>query len=74
MMAALTENIDWFRPRVNIAVLLAPVANVYRMKSPSMQKMKNKETFAKLIKKMGPEMFPKPQATGKFMSNFLKIT
>jgi hypothetical protein len=74
MFAALSENREWFLSRVNVACLLAPVANVYRAGSPACQKIKNNETFVKVMKKMGPEMFPQPQGKGTIMSNFMSMS
>lgn len=33
MFAALSENLDFFKPKINLAIMLAPVARVDRMSS-----------------------------------------
>jgi len=40
MFAALCENLDFFKPRLNLAIMLAPVARVDRLGSATCQKYK----------------------------------
>jgi hypothetical protein len=35
MFAALCENLDFFKPKINLAIMLAPVARVDRLSSPT---------------------------------------
>jgi hypothetical protein len=41
MFAALSENLDFFKPKINLAIMLAPVARVDRLSSSTLQKLKD---------------------------------
>jgi pimeloyl-ACP methyl ester carboxylesterase len=61
MFAALCENLEFFKPKINLAIMLAPVARVDRLSSPTIQKMKENETLRSFIENtMGPEVLPSP--------------
>ena len=74
MFSALAENADWFSERVNLFVMLAPVARVDRCQNPMLKSMVENQTIYKMIKKMGPEVMPSPQVGGKLMSGLLRLT
>ena len=74
MFSALSENADWFRERVNLFLMLAPVARVDRCNNPTLRLVSENATIIKMIKKMGPEIMPSPQVSGKFMSGLLMLT
>jgi len=61
MFAALSENQEFFNGKLNVAIMLAPVARVDRMTSATLQKMKENENARAFVKSMGPEVMPSPQ-------------
>jgi pimeloyl-ACP methyl ester carboxylesterase len=71
-MASMCENPDFFRERVNLFIMMAPVAKVKNMKAEVFQKIKNMTSLMQVLEKMGPELFPVPQADGKVVSVLLK--
>lgn len=75
MFAALCENLEFFKPKINLAIMLAPVARVDRLSSPTIQKIKNNETLRDFIENtIGPEIMPTPQVDGKISAGLVKIT
>jgi len=60
MFSALAEDCEFFRERVNLFVMLAPVARVDRCKNTTVRTASDNATFNKMLKKMGPEMMPEP--------------
>jgi hypothetical protein len=49
MFAALTQNLEFFKSKVNLCIMLAPVARIDRLKSTTLQTIKESETLANLI-------------------------
>lgn len=74
MFAAMSENLDFFKPKINLAIMLAPVARVDRLSSSTLQKLKDNKQLLDFLQKMGPEMLPNPQIDGKVSSGFMKMT
>jgi len=74
MFAALCENKDFFKDKINLAIMLAPVARVDKCSAKTIQDMANKETVAQFIESIGPELLPTPNVDGKIASGFMKIT
>ena len=74
MFAAMSENLDFFKPKINLAIMLAPVARVDRLSSSTLQKLKDNKQLLDFFQKMGPEMLPNPQIDGKVSSGFMKMT
>jgi len=60
MFAALSENQEFFRTKLNVAIMLAPVARVDRMTSATLQKLKQNEHAVAFVKSLGPEVMPSP--------------
>lgn len=74
MFAALTENLEFFKPKLNLVIMLAPVTRVDRLASTTLQKLKENQNLAYWLEKIGPEMLPNPQIDGKISSGFMKVT
>lgn len=74
MFSALSENSDWFRERINLFIMLAPVARCDRLANPTLKSFSENNVVLKMLKKMGPELMPSPQVGGKFMSGLLALT
>jgi len=61
MFAALSENLEFFKSKINLALMLAPVARVDRLSSPTIQRLKDNETVRSFIENtMGPEVLSSP--------------
>ena len=60
MFSALSENSEWFRERINLFVMLAPVTRVDRIMNPTLKSLIENTTALKMLKKMGPELLPEP--------------
>ena len=58
MFAALCDNLEFFKPKINLAVMLAPVARVDRMTCKTIQRVKENNTVNNIMESMGPELFP----------------
>lgn len=52
MFAALSENLDFFKSRLNLFVALAPVVRVDNCTSTLLSKMKDRDTLDKIAHKM----------------------
>lgn len=74
MFAALIENSQYFNSRINLCIMLAPVARVDRMKAKPLQIAKNFRTSAALIQEMGNEIFPRPVVENAIMSGLTWAT
>lgn len=64
---------EFFRQRLNLAVMIAPVAMVHNCTSKILQEHATNEKLVSFVKKLGPEVFPSPQIEGKLSSAFMKI-
>lgn len=73
MFAALSENNAFFRGKINIAIMLAPVTRVDRLTSSAIQRLKENESLLALMER-NPELFSSAQTEGMFSSGFFKIT
>ena len=51
MFAALSENLEFFKAKINICLMLAPVTRVDRLTSGSIKKLKDSDTFFSFIEK-----------------------
>ena len=52
MFCALSENMEYFRGRINLFIALAPVVKVQNISSGIIRKMKDNATFEQLLVKM----------------------
>ena len=60
MFAALIENSEFFKSRINLCIMLAPVTRVKKLAASVLQKMKNVHTLASMMESIGPELLPNP--------------
>ena len=60
MFSALAEDAEFFKERVNVFLMLAPVTRVDRCMNPTAHSMADKDTVIKVMRKMGPELMPEP--------------
>lgn len=60
MFAALCENLDFFRPKINLCIMLAPVTRVDRMTCGTAHKLKESENLFKFLEGQGPELMSTP--------------
>jgi lysosomal acid lipase/cholesteryl ester hydrolase len=60
MFAALTIDPDYFRKKLNLIILLAPVARVDSAESRTVQDMAKNMNAVSFIEMMGPEVLPSP--------------
>ena len=74
MFSALAEDCEFYRERVNLFIMLAPVARVDRCMNSTIRTTAENSTLVKVLKKLGPEVFTEPQVSGKFMSGLLRFT
>jgi lysosomal acid lipase/cholesteryl ester hydrolase len=75
MFAAIAENMDYFRPRLNLFIALAPVVRVDNCSSGLIKRMKDNDTFENMMIKMDMlELFPskgKNRSSVAFMHKLL---
>jgi pimeloyl-ACP methyl ester carboxylesterase len=74
IFSALSEDSEFFRERVNLFIMLAPVARVDRATNSTMRSVADNKTAIKVLKKMGPCVMPDQQVGGKFMSGLMRLT
>jgi hypothetical protein len=60
MFAALSLDPEFFRQRLNLAVMIAPVATVHNCTSKILQENARNEKLVSFVQQMGPEVFPSP--------------
>lgn len=73
MFAGLSMNSDFFKGKINLAVMLAPVATVHNASAKLLQKNADNEKLMSMLKMMGPEIMPNPNVEGKLSSAFIKL-
>ena len=56
ILSALSENAEWFKQRVNLFCLLAPVARVDRLDSKFLKGKADNTQMIKLLESIGPEL------------------
>ena len=75
MFAALSEKPNFYRPLLNVIIMMAPITTIHNMKSVVLLDLHAQDKLVALIKvSMGPEVLTKPSADGKISSNFLHMT
>jgi hypothetical protein len=60
MFAALSLAPEFFRGKINLAIMLAPVARVDGALSKTIQEMATNYNAVSLAESIGPEIFPNP--------------
>lgn len=60
MFAGMSMDPDFFKARINLCVMLAPVATVHNATSKILQDHANNEKLMAMVQKLGPELFPSP--------------
>ena len=73
MFSALCSNSDFFRDKINLAIMLAPVACIHNSSSKTVQDLAKNDNIIAFIERLGPEILPCPQIDGKISSSFFKI-
>ena len=73
IMAALCSNLGFFKDKINLAILLAPVATVHNAGSKQLQDMARNSNAIALVEKMGPELVSDPGVGGKLTGGVMKI-
>ena len=56
ILSALSENANWFKQRINLFCLLAPVARVDRLDSKFLKGKADNTQMIKLLESIGPEL------------------
>ena len=74
IFSALAEDAEWFRERINVFILLAPVARVDRCTASHLRDHAVNQNLIKFMTSLGPEMFPTPSVDGHITSGIFKIT
>ena len=73
MFAALSENTDFFRERMNGFVAISPVVGIKNMKSEFFKKLATKEGLISNVQKFTPEFLPWSIAGNSFTKLINKI-
>jgi hypothetical protein len=74
MFAALADNLDFFKTKINICLMLAPVTRIDRMSYAIIQKLKSSDSLFKLLEKgLGQEIMPMPAIWGRISCALLKM-
>ena len=73
MFVALSLNPDFFKDKINLAIMLAPVATVHNSTAKVLQDSAQNESLIEFLRKIGPELLPSPHVDGKISSSFMKI-
>ena len=73
MFVALCTNLEFFKDKINLAIMLAPVACVHNASSKSVQDLARNPAAVAFVKKLGPELLPTPQVDGKISASFFKL-
>jgi hypothetical protein len=60
MFAALIDNSQFFNSRINLCIMLAPVARIKNLSASVIQKSKNFHTGVSVIESIGPEILSSP--------------
>ena len=74
MFVALSENLEYFKSKVNVAIMLAPVARIDRMTCKTLHRFKDSDTLHSIVEAGGKEMFKTPGVEGMLSSSFYKMT
>ena len=74
IFSALSENAEWFKTRVNVFMMLAPVARVDRCSAKHLKDQAENQNLIKFMVSIGPEMFPTPNVNSSVSSGLMKIS
>lgn len=61
---------DFFRGKINLAILLAPVATLHNCTGVGMKDAAGNENLIAMAKKIGPCLFPEPQVDNSIANAF----
>ena len=73
MLAALCQKSEFFRERLNLAILLAPVCHLHNCGAKIARKVADDKTVLSAAEAIGPELFPNPQVSGTLTAGLLKV-
>lgn len=73
MFAALSENLAFFKERLNLAIMIAPTAHIHNCTSRVVKKTVSSSSCSKILEKLGPEILPKPVVTGRISAGFNRL-
>lgn len=62
MFAALSENCDFFRDKINLCIMLAPITRIVNLNATVIQKIKYWDSIVPIVEAIGPELEPEPHA------------
>ena len=75
MFAALIDNLEFFKTKINIAIMLAPVTIVHKMEAKMLQKIKNNETLVEMLRHIyGEEILCDPVVESGFSGGLFGAT
>lgn len=74
MFAALSENQEFFKNKLNVAIMIAPVARVDRMTSKTLQTLKDAPHARAFLQSIGPELLPNPNVESSISAGWFKVT
>lgn len=57
MFAALSDNLDFFKGKINLCIMLAPVTRISSINNAALLKLKDSKITIDTLEKMGPELF-----------------
>lgn len=65
MFAAMCENPDYYREKLNLFIALGPVVRLDNMKSKALLAVAKQSLFMNFIRMAGPELMDEPRADSK---------
>jgi hypothetical protein len=77
MLSALSSNPEYWRPKLNVIILLAPLTCLHHSENQIIQQYIDSASFMAAIKTLATsagEIMPEPQGTGTISSNLLNFT
>ena len=61
MFAALSTNCDFFKDKINLAVMLAPITRICNLNAKLIQTIKHIDALVPIVEAIGPELEPEPR-------------
>ena len=75
MFAALIDQSDFFKDKVNIAIMLAPVTRVKNLKAKAIQNIKGNQTILSAVESIyGSEVQGAPLVESQLTASLFEIT